>query len=372
MQAALKFLALFLTRNAYNKSIQCLLRFIYYNINIYQYYNKVVFFMESQLLEFFKFFAIYFVELSLLFVIVSVLIAFLNNRYKSTFEKHLGKDSYLSYIKAILLGSLTPFCSCSTIPLLRALLKTNVVFGVCIAYLLTSPLVNPIIVGMLFVAFGLKITLIYVAFLFVAIFILSTMIQKLDTQKFLQENFKSTNHNDHFKAKKPINFTSFSTSVLQKYSSCCDTQMNKNMSCCTKSKNKDSIKNLFFQSLKDYKKLVPYIAIGMGIGAFIHGFVPQDFLQNYLGGFGILNVIFAAFIGILLYVRVEAIIPIGVALLGVGVNEGVIMSFLIAGAGCSLPELILLKSIFKLNFLALFVGLVLCIAIGFGMIIYFL
>ena len=81
---------------------------------------------------------------------------------------------------------------------------------------------------------------------------------------------------------------------------------------------------------------------------------------------------FAAFIGILLYVRVEVIIPIGVALLGVGINEGVIMSFLIAGAGCSLPELILLKSIFKLNFLALFVGLVLCIAIGFGMIIYFL
>lgn len=194
----------------------------------------------------------------------------------------------------------------------------------------------------------------------------------LDTQKFLQENFKSTNHNEHFRAKKPINFTSFSTSVLQKSSSCCDTQMDKNMSCCTKSKNKDSIKNLFFQSLKDYKKLVPYIAIGMGIGAFIHGFVPQDFLQNYLGGFGILNVIFAAFIGILLYVRVEAIIPIGVALLGVGINEGVIMSFLIAGAGCSLPELILLKSIFKLNFLALFVGLVLCIAIGFGMIIYFL
>ena len=147
--------------------------------------------MESQLLEFFKFFAIYFVELSFLFVIVSVLIAFLNNRYKSTFEKHLGKDSYLSYIKAILLGSLTPFCSCSTIPLLRALLKANVVFGVCIAYLLTCPLVNPIIVGMLFVAFGLKITLIYVAFLFVAIFILSTMIH----MEYMFSKAKSFNQN---------------------------------------------------------------------------------------------------------------------------------------------------------------------------------
>lgn len=84
------------------------------------------------------------------------------------------------------------------------------------------------------------------------------------------------------------------------------------------------------------------------------------------------SIILAALIGILLYIRVEAIIPIGLALLEVGVNEGVIFSFLIAGAGCSLPELILLKGMFRANFLALFVGLILLIAIGFGSIIYVL
>ncbi|MCI5787269.1 MAG: permease [Helicobacter trogontum] len=89
-----------------------------------------------------KLFLIYFIELSMLFVFVSVIVGFINQKYKNTFQKHLSKDSYFSYFKAIFLGSLTPFCSCSTIPLLRALLKANVAFGVCIAYLFTSPLIN--------------------------------------------------------------------------------------------------------------------------------------------------------------------------------------------------------------------------------------
>lgn len=143
-------------------------------------------------------------------------------------------------------------------------------------------------------------------------------------------------------------------------------------SCCNNAPKKLAFKEILLQSFKDYKKLIPYIAIGMGIGAFIHGFVPQDFLQDSLSDFGVLSIIFAAFIGILLYIRVEAIIPIGLALLEVGVNEGVIFSFLIAGAGCSLPELILLKGMFRANFLALFVGLILFIAIGFGSLIYVL
>ena len=108
----------------------------------------------------------------------------------------------------------------------------------------------------------------------------------------------------------------------------------------------------------------------MGIGACIHGFVPQEFIQNHLSNFGFFGVVFAAFIGVLLYIRVEAIIPIGLALLGVGVHEGIIFSFLIAGAGCSLPELILLQSIFTMRFLAIFVSLILFIAIGFGGIMY--
>ncbi|CAM2844647.1 permease [Helicobacter burdigaliensis] len=329
--------------------------------------------MEVKLLESLKLFCIYFIELSLLFIFISAIVSFINHKYKNAFEKHLSKDSYSSYLKAILLGALTPFCSCSTIPLLRALLQANVAFGVCIAYLFTSPLINPIIVVMLFLAFSFKLTFLYVAFLFVAIFIFAILIQRLDTQKFFKEDFKSTNSLSFSvkkQAKNPAKITSFS---IKKPQSCCGESKSKSTSCCDSTlKNKLSFKEILLQSFKDYKKLIPYIAIGMGIGAFIHGFVPQDFLQDYLSDFGILSVILAALIGILLYIRVEAIIPIGLALLEVGVNEGVIFSFLIAGAGCSLPELILLKGIFRTNFLALFVGLILLIAIGFGSLTYFL
>ncbi|WP_395148458.1 permease [uncultured Helicobacter sp.] len=98
--------------------------------------------MSVSFLESIKLFCLYFVELSVLFVAVQMLIALIQQKYQNLFKNHLQKDSYSSYIKSILLGALTPFCSCSTIPLLRALLKANVAFGVCIAYLFTSPLIK--------------------------------------------------------------------------------------------------------------------------------------------------------------------------------------------------------------------------------------
>lgn len=326
--------------------------------------------MLVSFLESIKLFCLYFVELSVLFVAVQTLITLIQQKYQNLFKNHLQKVSYSSYIKAILLGAFTPFCSCSTIPLLRALLKANVAFGVCIAYLFTSPLINPIIVVMLFLAFGLKITLIYVIVLCVAIFIISILLQTLDTTTLLKQDLRQDSIHTKpsiFAFNKPIKLTSFSTIKLQA-GSCCNNETS-SQNCCENTKNV-SIKNLFYQSLKDYKKLIPYIAIGMGIGACIHGFVPQEFIQNHLSNFGFLGVVFAAFIGVLLYIRVEAIIPIGLALLGVGVHEGIIFSFLIAGAGCSLPELILLQSIFTMRFLAIFVSLILLIAIGFGGIMY--
>lgn len=279
--------------------------------------------MSVSFLESIKLFCLYFVELSVLFVAVQMLIALIQQKYQNLFKNHLQKDSYSSYIKSILLGALTPFCSCSTIPLLRALLKANVAFGVCIAYLFTSPLINPIIVVMLFLAFGFKITLIYVIVLCVAIFIISILLQTLDTTTLLKQDFRQDSIHTKpsiFTSNKPTKLTSFSTIKLQA-GSCCNNETS-SQNCCENTKN-ISIKNLFYQSLKDYKKLIPYIVIGMGIGACIHGFVPQEFIQNHLSNFGFLGVVFAAFIGVLLYIRVEAIIPIGLALFGVGVHEGI-------------------------------------------------
>ncbi|EKD8573839.1 organoarsenical efflux permease ArsP, partial [Campylobacter jejuni] len=273
------------------------------------------------------------------------------------FKKQLAGDKISSYFKAIFLGALTPFCSCSTIPLLRAFLEAKVKLSVALAYLFTSPLINPIIFSMLFITFGLKLSLTYVVFLVFLIFIVSFVFSKFKEESFLKHIPKNTKSNIFTQTThNPSNF------IFKQKSCCANTQ--------DKPKNITiNYKELFKESLKNYKKLLPYIVVAVFIGAFIHGFIPQEILQKYLNGNEILSIVLAAFLGIFLYLRVETIIPIGLALLQMGISQGVIMSFLIAGAGCSLPELILLKQMFKIKFLFLFVMIILGVAISFGIFI---
>ncbi|HED1004395.1 TPA: organoarsenical efflux permease ArsP [Campylobacter jejuni] len=308
----------------------------------------------------FKEFLYLFVELSVLFIAISFLVSIINQKYEGIFKKQLAGDKISSYFKAIFLGALTPFCSCSTIPLLRAFLEAKVKLSVALAYLFTSPLINPIIFSMLFITFGLKLSLTYVVFLVFLIFIVSFVFSKFKEESFLKHIPKNTKSNIFTQTThNPSNF------IFKQKSCCANTQ--------DKPKNITiNYKELFKESLKNYKKLLPYIVVAVFIGAFIHGFIPQEILQKYLNGNEILSIVLAAFLGIFLYLRVETIIPIGLALLQMGISQGVIMSFLIAGAGCSLPELILLKQMFKIKFLFLFVMIILGVAISFGMLINFI
>ncbi|EAK0292544.1 TPA: organoarsenical efflux permease ArsP [Campylobacter jejuni] len=305
----------------------------------------------------FKEFLYLFTELSVLFIAISFLVSIINQKYEGIFKKQLAGDKISSYFKAIFLGALTPFCSCSTIPLLRAFLEAKVKLSVALAYLFTSPLINPIIFSMLFVTFGLKLSLTYVVFLVFLIFIVSFVFSKFKEESFLKHIPKNTKSNIFTQTThNPSNF------IFKQKSCCANTQ--------DKPKNITiNYKELFKESLKNYKKLLPYIVVAVFIGAFIHGFIPQEILQKYLNGNEILSIVLAAFLGIFLYLRVETIIPIGLALLQMGISQGVIMSFLIAGAGCSLPELILLKQMFKIKFLFLFVMIILGVAISFGIFI---
>ncbi|MGI7996552.1 organoarsenical efflux permease ArsP [Campylobacter jejuni] len=305
----------------------------------------------------FKEFLYLFVELSVLFIGISFLISIINQKYEGMFRKQLSGDKISSYFKAIFLGALTPFCSCSTIPLLKAFLEARVKLSVCLAYLFTSPLINPIIFSMLSIAFGLKLSLTYVVFLVFLIFIVSFVFSKFKEESFLKHIPKNTKSNIFTQTThNPSNF------IFKQKSCCANTQ--------DKPKNITiNYKELFKESLKNYKKLLPYIVVAVFIGAFIHDFIPQEILQKYLSGNEILSIILAAFFGVLLYLRVETIIPIGLILLQMGISQGVIMSFLIAGAGCSLPELILLKQMFKIKFLFLFVMIILGVAISFGIFI---
>ncbi|EQB7663215.1 organoarsenical efflux permease ArsP [Campylobacter jejuni] len=308
----------------------------------------------------FKEFLYLFTELSVLFIAISFLVSIINQKYEGIFKKQLAGDKISSYFKAIFLGALTPFCSCSTIPLLRAFLEAKVKLSVALAYLFTSPLINPIIFSMLFITFGLKLSLTYVVFLVFLIFIVSFVFSKFKEESFLKHIPKNTKSNIFTQTThNPSNF------IFKQKSCCANTQ--------DKPKNITiNYKELFKESLKNYKKLLPYIVVAVFIGAFIHGFIPQEILQKYLNGNEILSIVLAAFLGIFLYLRAETIIPIGLILLQMGISQGAIMSFLIAGAGCSLPELVLLKQMFKMKFLLLFIAIILSVAISFGMLINFI
>lgn len=210
---------------------------------------------------------------------------------------------------------------------------------------------------MLFVTFGLKLSLMYVLFLVIFIFIISLIFSKFKEEYFLKHTPKNSAPSIFTQNTKNIG------KIVFKPSSCCANTQNKT------NDTKINFKKLFKESIANYKKLLPYIVIAVLIGAFIHDFIPQEILQKYLSGNEILSIILAAFFGVLLYLRVETIIPIGLILLQMGISQGVIMSFLIAGAGCSLPELVLLKQMFKMKFLLLFIAIILSVAISFGIFI---
>ncbi|MCV3432878.1 permease [Campylobacter lari] len=319
--------------------------------------------MWGKILTILQEFLFLFSEISILFILVSMLVAFVNEKYSKFFETHLKSDGFGSYIKAIFLGALTPFCSCSSIPLLNAFLRSGVPLGVCIAYLSTSPLINPIILVVFIASFGVKITLFYVGFLFGIILLLAFGISKTNTRVFFNENFL----NNELQEGQTNSCCSSVKSQPTTQTSCCSS----NNSSLKFKKYESRLKKYFTQSLKEYKKILPYIIIGMAIGATIHGAFPQNFFEEYLKDYGILGVIIAAFIGVLLYMNCSAMIPVALSLTQAGVPLGIMMSFLIAGAGCSLPELILLKRIFKTSFLILFAGMIVAIAISFGLLIFF-
>lgn len=288
-------------------------------------------------------FSIYFIELSLLFLAINFCVTLLQQRFQTLLQKTL-KNNIFGYIKAILLDALTPFCSCSTIPLFYGLLQAKIPLSIACAYLLTSPLLNPVILGMIVFAFGGELASLYGLFIILFVFFIALCLAKIPTHLLLKESTKF----------------SFSPILLPLQKP----QIQKPLVFIQKPQ-KISVKKAFNEALFQYRKVFVYLVVGMLIGAVLKGFVPQDSLY-FVAEFENTGIIFAALLGIFLYVRVEAIIPIGVALLDIGVPLEIVMSFLIAGGGCSLPELILLKSKMRFLFLVIFVGIVLSIAIVFG------
>mgnify|MGYP001165969166 FL=1 len=292
------------------------------------------------------------VELSALFILISFIVGILQHKIPAKkIQSALGHGRLRSYFIAAGFATLTPFCSCSTIPMLRGMLRAGVGFGPMMTFLFVSPLLNPIIIGLLFVTFGWQLTVVYSLSALVVSLFSSFILEKLNFQKHIIQDETIT-----LCASQPTCSISSNNSQSQ---SCCDSKDELTMIQPT-----TPYKKIWIDALKDFKKIIPYLFIGIAIGSVIYGFVPTDLLSKYAGNDNPFAIPVAAVIGIPLYIRAEAVIPLASVLLTKGVGAGTVLALIIGSAGASLTELILLRTLFRYKLILAFV----CVILGMALI----
>ena len=274
------------------------------------------------------------VELVILFIGITFLVGLIQEYVPGeTIKRALGgRHRILGSFLGAGFGALTPFCSCSTIPLLLGMLNAGVPFASAMAFLFASPLLNPVIVSLFILLMGWKITALYFSVTFLAAIVIGLMLDSLG-------------------------FAAQVKSVAA-VRGCCDCEQAED----AKSRVQRSARFAF--SL--FRQLVPYLLLGAGIGAFIHGFVPTELISSIAGSGNPFAVPVAAIIGVPIYIRAETMIPIGLALIEKGMSTGAVLALVIGGAGASIPELTLLSAIFKRKMLAAFVLTIIAIAVAVG------
>ncbi len=324
-------------------------------------------------------------ELTLLFIAISYIVGLLQEyippeKIQSILSSKKGKG----YVIAALLGAITPFCSCSTIPFLKGLLRAKAGFGPMMVFLFSSPLLNPIIIGLFIVTFGFKVALFYFVVAMVVSVTAGYVLEKLGFERYVKpEAYEAadssscaTSCGDSAKVEakaeaKPVAAaTSCCTEpVVATPTSCCAPKVEPASSgCCASPAAKEDSRwmRVWRSTWKDFKQVLPYLMIGILLGSFIYGFIPTDLIAKYAGEGTWYAIPIAAVIGIPLYIRAEAVIPLSSALVAKGMALGSVMALIIGSAGASLTEVILLKSIFKNQMIAAFLAVILGMAIAAG------
>ena len=227
-------------------------------------------------------------------------------------------------IIAALLGTVTPFCSCSSIPLFIGFTSAGLPLGVTFSFLISSPMVDLGSLVLLMSIFGWKVAFIYVIVGLVIAVIGGTLIEKLHLENQVEEFIRNG---------KAIDIPQEELHI------------------------KDRLKYAFEQVCGTAKKVFPYVLIGVGIGAVIHNWIPEDFIVNALGDNNPLGVILATIAGVPMYADIFGTIPIAEALLAKGALLGVVLSFMMAVTTLSLPSMIMLRKAVKPKLLGIFVAI---------------
>jgi hypothetical protein len=247
-----------------------------------------------------------------------------------------GKQEFVGNIMASALGIVTPFCSCSAVPLFIGFVETGVPLGVTLSFLIAAPMINEVAVVLLFGMFGFKVAAIYVTTGLVIAILSGFVIGRLRLERYIEDWVHTVKLGDN-----QIEHITYGWS--------------------------DRIGIGWIAVKEIVGKVWPFVLGGIGVGAFIHGYVPQNLMASFMTEGTWWTVPLAVILGVPMYSNAAGIIPIVQALLEKGVPLGTALAFMMAVIGLSLPETIILRKVLKVQLILVFVGIV---ALGITMVGY--
>ena len=261
---------------------------------------------------------------ALIFIVSYIQSFFPPERSKKIMAKFKGISAN---IVAALLGTVTPFCSCSSIPLFIGFTSAGLPLGVTFSFLISSPMVDIGSLILLMSIFGAKIAVIYVLLGLVIAVVGGKIIESAKMEREIEEFILNANVGDVSQSELTI---------------------------------EDRINFSKDQVVSTFKKVYPYVLVGVGIGAIIHNWIPNDFIEKILGENSILGVVIATLVGAPMYADIFGTIPVAEALFAKGALLGTVLSFMMAVTTLSLPSLIMLRRAIKPRLLRLFI--IICVS----------
>ena len=257
-----------------------------------------------------------------LIFIIGVLRTFLP---QAKIKAWMSQRGIIGNIFASFFGSITPFCSCSSIPLFLSFLKAGIPLGVTFSFLITSPLINEYLVVLMLGFFGWKITLLYVLSGLLIGIVSGLILGRMKLEKYLTDDFAYGQSNQE-EAQLFLTFPSRLQFGLS-------------------------------EAISVTKKIWIWVLVGVAIGAGIHNYIPQEMIQNIISKTGIFSVMIAVLIGVPMYGSCAAIVPIAVVLFQKGIPLGTALAFMMAIAALSLPEAVMLRRAMRLKLILIFFGI---------------
>ncbi len=268
-------------------------------------------------------FKIWFLLITIIFA-VSFLRTWMNTEMVRAYLA--GKKEFTGNVLAALFGIITPFCTCSAIPLFLGFLQARIPVGVTFSFLISAPLNNEIAIAMLFGLFGFKITAIYIGFgLFVAI-LGGWLIGRTKAEQYVLLDVPVLQGDLHVE-----------TTTLNL---------------------KQRVGDAWKATAEIFRKIYLWVMVGVGVGAWFHGFVPAEFIADYAGGDAWYAVPVAALMGIPMYASAAGVMPLVEVLTAKGMLLGTALSFMMAVTALSLPEAIILKQILHVRLIAIFFAII--------------